>query len=147
LIELVRTQEAQMLHPPADDSRSALSATLARAIEVMHESAQDPEAAHHACRILGTDYKTLNRCFMEQLGTTLSQYWLRERVRLAREQLERSDVTVTDVAAQLGFSSSQHFATVFRKVTGLRPSEYRNAAHGADPKRSTRADRRESCAT
>jgi AraC-like DNA-binding protein len=63
-------------------------------------------------------------------SATLLQYWLRQRVRLARAQLLRADKTVTDIAAEPGFSSSQHFSRAFPRMTGLTPTAYRMAAEG-----------------
>jgi AraC-like DNA-binding protein len=123
LIELVRTHDR---HMALSDARGGLPPATARAIEILHGSAHDPNVVRRICELTGTDYKKLNRQFVEHLGTTLSQYWLRERVRLARERLLKTNVTITDVATEFGFSSSQHFATVFRKITGLTPSEYRS---------------------
>lgn len=123
LIEVVRSYEhnrADVHHP-----KDAVSLTTGDAIEFLREHASAPDALELTCETLGVAYRTLNQQFMEHLGTTLAQFWLRERVRMAREQLLREDATVTDVACRLGFSSSQHFATTFRMITGLTPSGYR----------------------
>ncbi|MEJ2288589.1 MAG: AraC family transcriptional regulator, partial [Deinococcales bacterium] len=56
-------------------------------------------------------------------------YLRRTRLALARQLLrERRDLTVTDVAYACGFSSSQYFATAFRKDVGVPPSAYRIAS-------------------
>jgi len=43
--------------------------------------------------------------------------------------------TVTDVAFECGFSSSQYFATVFRQHLGMAPNLFRKAGHGRAPRR------------
>ena len=45
-----------------------------------------------------------------------------------RQLLETSDVTVTALAFSLGFSSSQHFARVFRQLAGTTPTGYRSSS-------------------
>lgn len=128
LIELVRVLDRiNSLAPSTDPLGSCLPSVATQVIEILHHSPDDPDAVCRACAATGMDYKTLNQHFVEHLGTTISQYWLRERVRLARDRLLQKAVTITDVAAELGFSSSQHFATVFRKITGLTPGAYREA--------------------
>jgi AraC-like DNA-binding protein/mannose-6-phosphate isomerase-like protein (cupin superfamily) len=126
MIELVRAHDRRRADAESDGPRHDMPYEAKRAITMLHRYAQEPDAVRRTCKSLGGDYRVLNRQFIQYFGTTLSQYWLRERVRLARERLVTSDIAVTDVATQLGFSSSQHFATVFRNVTGLSPSEYRN---------------------
>ncbi len=83
-------------------------------------------AAHHLSQ------RKLNRAFADSVGSSIAQFWIRQRVRLARDRLSDSSDTVTDIALTLGFSSSQHFATSFRKITGLTPSEYRSASRRDD---------------
>jgi AraC-like DNA-binding protein len=120
LIELVRLQERQTAVPSSD------APLVLQALEKLSGRLQDREALRNFCSSSGMSYKALNRQFIERFGTSLSQYSLRARVRSARERLLNTELSVTDVATEFGFSSSQHFATVFRRFTGLTPSECRN---------------------
>ena len=62
-------------------------------------------------------------------GSSPKDYWLRMRVECAARRLRKSPgLTVTDVAYEFGFSSSQYFATVFRRYLGVSPVEYRAQA-------------------
>ena len=45
----------------------------------------------------------------------------------ANFMLSDGDKAVTEIAAQLGFSDVHNFARAYKKLTGLTPSEYRNA--------------------
>jgi AraC-like DNA-binding protein len=60
--------------------------------------------------------------FKQETGIPPGEYVLRARVDEARRRLERGHSTVTQVAFDLGFSTSQYFATVFRRFTGEKPS-------------------------
>lgn len=68
----------------------------------------------------------LNELFIEYFGMTIAQFSRRERVRIARSRLNETEKTVTEIAYELGFSSSQHFATTFKRATGMSPSHYRS---------------------
>ena len=50
---------------------------------------------------------------------------IRLRIERARLLLAETDMPITMIAADLGYSSSQHFATSFRRDTGTTPSRYR----------------------
>lgn len=126
LIELARICDRQNTTHAQD--RTALPVETARALELLSRGGHDPALARQSCERIGIDYKTLNDQFIEHLGASVLQYCLRQRVRLARERLLSAETTVTDIALELGFASGQHFATVFRKVTGLTPSQYRKAS-------------------
>jgi AraC-like DNA-binding protein len=72
----------------------------------------------------------LAELFVDQLGQPPHRYLNERRIDRARELLETSDVTITALAHSLGFSSSQHFARVFRQLAGSTPTGYRSSAAG-----------------
>ena len=49
---------------------------------------------------------------------------MRERIKAAKQQLHEPHANVEDIAARLDFSDQSHFATVFRRFTGVTPSQY-----------------------
>lgn len=63
--------------------------------------------------------------FKRETGETPNDYWLRLKLEEARHRLAETGQNVTEIAHELGFSSSQYFATVFRKQTGFSPSDFR----------------------
>lgn len=66
------------------------------------------------------------RKFKQHTSFSPHDYILRQKVGLAKEMLFYSDLPITQIAYDLGLSSSQLFAKVFKKYTGLTPSEYRS---------------------
>ncbi|WP_406047846.1 AraC family transcriptional regulator [Kribbella sp. NBC_00889] len=69
----------------------------------------------------------LAELFADHLGQPPHRYLNERRIDRARQLLESSDLTITALALSLGFSSSQHFARVFRQLTNTTPSAYRSA--------------------
>ncbi|NTV90830.1 MAG: helix-turn-helix domain-containing protein [Clostridiales bacterium] len=67
----------------------------------------------------------LTRVFKKETGLTISEYIASERLKLAKGLLSKSDIPVTAVALQAGYKSLSHFSTMFRKMTGKNPLEYR----------------------
>ncbi len=67
----------------------------------------------------------VSRVFRQQTGMALWDYVNGYRVARARELLEHSDLTVTEIAFTVGFNDSSYFSRVFRKETGLSPAAYR----------------------
>ena len=58
-------------------------------------------------------------------GFSPLNYLINIRISEAIKLLKRIDVQITDIALDVGFYSSQHFATTFKKLTGYTPSEFR----------------------
>lgn len=76
--------------------------------------------------------------FRNLAGLPPRQFLLDCRMRTARLLLQTSPVPVTAIALQLGFCSSQHFASLFKRHTGITPIACRAGAHG--PHRTSDSD-------
>lgn len=67
-------------------------------------------------------------------GFSPLNYLITIRISEAIKLLKQNDLSVTDIALDTGFYSSQHFSTTFKKLTGSTPSDFRkkNMSHGQD---------------
>ncbi|MFA7344371.1 MAG: AraC family transcriptional regulator [Terrimicrobiaceae bacterium] len=103
----------------------------ARAREMLdHHPARKWKMADLA-RLTGLSPSRLSECFARDTGMSPHQYLLRARIERAKEALMQSDVTVTDLALDLGFSSSQHFAVIFKRLVGVPALAFRKHATNA----------------
>ncbi len=66
----------------------------------------------------------LKKVFSKYTGLGIHEYILESKMTLAKQMLS-SGLTVTDVAENLAFSSQNYFSCVFKRRTGLSPSEYK----------------------
>ncbi len=73
---------------------------------------------------VGVSKEYLARCFHQEMGITLVIYLNRYRVNRAKALLERGEQSLTEIALEVGFSSSTYFSRVFRQEVGISPSEY-----------------------
>jgi AraC-like DNA-binding protein len=71
--------------------------------------------------------RSIQRLLMEQ-GTTFSRIVERSRRQSAFQLLVRKDLSVTEVAAKLGYSDPSNFGRAFRKWTGQSPNQWRKRA-------------------
>ena len=86
---------------------------------------QDISVAQLASRLEMTP-NYFSKLFHDRTGQTFSSYLTAQRMNQAKRiLLTRQDVLVKDVAMMVGYFSSRHFADVFKKMTGLSPSEFR----------------------
>jgi two-component system, response regulator YesN len=63
--------------------------------------------------------------FKEGTGETFLDYLNQVRIRKAEELLLHSNLTIYEVADQVGFNSTNYFAKLFKRIAGKQPSEYR----------------------
>ena len=73
--------------------------------------------------IAGLSPSRFKALFKEKLGIPPAEYALRLRIEEARRRLAARDASVTRVALDLGFSSSQYFASSFKRLTRMKPRE------------------------
>ncbi|WP_169512925.1 helix-turn-helix domain-containing protein [Actinopolymorpha alba] len=78
-------------------------------------------------RTVGMSPTYLTTLFTAEIGLSPARYQRQLRTRRAEVLLAETDRTITQIAVDLGFSSAQHFATVFREHTGLTPRAYRRS--------------------
>jgi AraC-like DNA-binding protein len=68
--------------------------------------------------------------FRRYTGSSPIDFLSRERIQQAKQLLADRSKSVTDVAFHLNFSTTQYFATVFKKFTGMTPSKYQKETLG-----------------
>jgi AraC family transcriptional regulator len=67
----------------------------------------------------------LAREFRRHYKCTLGEYTRRLRVEFACRELSKPDASLVEIALTSGFSSQSHFSTIFKRFTGMSPSQYR----------------------
>jgi AraC family L-rhamnose operon regulatory protein RhaS len=80
------------------------------------------DAMAAACRLKRTQFEILTKNLTGDAPLFLLN---RFRIRQAQQLLKNSDKTITEIAFDAGFGSSQYFARVFQNLVGTTPSEYR----------------------
>ena len=66
--------------------------------------------------------------FSQETGCTFKEYLTEIRIRRAKELLRTTPLRSADIAYEVGYNDPHYFSYVFRKNTGLTPSEFRQQA-------------------
>lgn len=80
------------------------------------------------------DYKYLSTLFSSVEGITLEQYIIRQKTERIKELMVYDELTLSQIAFQLGYSSVAHLSSQFKKVTSLTPSQFK---HTVERKRNS----------
>ena len=73
-----------------------------------------------------TNRSTLCKVFKSSTGKTISEYVSDKKLAVAKNKIENTDKTLTEIAESLNFESIHYFTRFFKKRLGITPSEYRN---------------------
>ncbi len=95
---------------------------------------------------LGISRVTLNNLFRQYLGTSPLAYRHRLCMENAIQLVRSEEFSFKEISEQLGFRNSLYFSTVFRRYTGMTPTEYRRF-HAEKPEKSRPADEGENPST
>lgn len=75
---------------------------------------------------IGLSRSQLHRRMKDIIGVAPSDYIRNVKLRKACEMLSQGDVDIAQVAYSLGFNAQSHFSTLFKRYTGMTPTEYRS---------------------
>ncbi|QDK79358.1 helix-turn-helix domain-containing protein [Spirosoma sp. KCTC 42546] len=78
-------------------------------------------------RKLGYEYSYLSNLFSVNEGHTLEKYTIALKIEKVKEWLRYDELTLSEIAWRLNYSSVQHLSTQFRQVVGLTPGQFRKA--------------------
>lgn len=74
---------------------------------------------------VGKDYSTISSLFRETTGITISRFLALQRIERAKELLEYDEMSISEVAMELGYRNVQHLSRQFKEMTGYTPSFYK----------------------
>lgn len=74
---------------------------------------------------LNRDYAYLSSLFSEVEGTTIEKYIIHQKIERVKELLVYDELTLSEIADQMGYSNVAYLSSQFKKVTGLTPSHFR----------------------
>jgi AraC-like DNA-binding protein len=75
---------------------------------------------------LNYDYTYLANIFSNNQGTTIEHYFLKQKIELVKELLIYDEMTLSEIANKLHYSSVAYLSNQFKKITGLTPSNFKN---------------------
>ncbi len=114
----------QILEEAGEEDKS-LPADIAAVIRYIREAREEmPDIAKMAA-LVNLSESRFKQKFKQATGIPPAEFTVREKIRESQTLLKDPARTVTSIAMELGFSSSQHFSVLFRKYTGLSPVQYR----------------------
>ncbi|GAA1177397.1 helix-turn-helix domain-containing protein [Ornithinimicrobium humiphilum] len=113
--------------PVAPSPATGLAQTLDWAAAHLDEPLDVAALARHA----GMSSRQLTRRFLEEVGTTPLRWVTAQRIRLAQELLEQTDLSIERISARVGYGSATQLREHFRRQVGSTPARYRDTFRAA----------------
>jgi AraC-like DNA-binding protein len=111
-----------------DDSKSQLIEKIKNAIvKLVHYPEGELHVNHsqYIESLLNRDYAYLSTLFSDVEGTTIEKYIIYQKIERVKELLVYDELTLSEIAYQMGYSNVAYLSSQFKKVTGLTPSHFK----------------------
>ncbi len=72
------------------------------------------------------DYSYISKLFSETEHTTIEKFVIAQKIERVKELISYNELTLSEIADHLHYSSVAHLSGQFKKITGITPSEYKN---------------------
>ncbi|MCP4550160.1 MAG: AraC family transcriptional regulator [bacterium] len=118
VIECAHTQEETR---EISDSQAKMN----ELIDLIRKNPGERYNSNEMADMLGLSSSRFFHKFKDAMGMTPGEFILRAKVERARALLTETNMSITDISFRLGFSSSQYFATVFKRYTRITPRQAR----------------------
>ena len=105
IIEKIKNIIIELVHHQNNDAKTNLSDVLSSQL-------------HH-------DYNYLSNLFSEIEGTTIEKYFIAQKIEKVKELLVYDELSLSEIAFRLNYSSVAYLSNQFKKVTGLTPSYFK----------------------
>lgn len=109
-----------------DDPRSQMVEQIRIAVQQwVRMDEERPKLSDYLSHHLNKDYSTLSKLFSEVRGVTIERFSILHRIEYVKELLCYSQLSTSEIAYRLGYSSPAHLSSQFKQVTGMTPKEFR----------------------
>ncbi len=118
-----RVETNNALHPL--DNAASVPNLVKNAVRLMQANIEEPLTIEEIARLLGSSRRQIERLFNEFSGASPARYYMEMRLTRARQLLQQSSMSITDISVACGFVSSSHFSRNFRRFFNQRPVDAR----------------------
>jgi len=112
-----------------DDKKAILIEQIKKVvIEMVHYSDDLPKVnfSDFLSEKLDYDYTYLANLFSEVQGTTIERFLISHKIERVKELIIYDELSITEIAWKMHYSSAAHLSNQFKKITGLTPSHFKN---------------------
>lgn len=76
------------------------------------------------------DYSSLSKLYSEVEGITIEQFFILQKIEKTKEWLTYNELSLSQISVNLGYSSTQHLSSQFKKLTGMTPTTFKSLGAG-----------------
>jgi len=97
-------------------------------IKLVHHSENEilnVNLSSHLSALIATDYSSISSLFSSSEGITIEKFTILQKIEKVKELLSYGELTASEIAYKMGYSSAAHLSAQFKKETGMTPGQYK----------------------
>ena len=118
--ELIRGKNQQLVEK--------IKTVLIEYIQDLEASEESPKLSNYISKKLHQSYSSLSAAFSKSEGITLEKYMIRLKIERVKELLSYGEMTLSEIAFQLNYSSVAYLSNQFKQITGMSVTDYKKAS-------------------
>lgn len=115
----------QYLQPAGASRETMIDQRLLRSVNYVRDNLEHHISLTDLAQASGYSLSRFKYKFREEVGTTPSEYITLQKMEEAKHLLSSTSDSITEIAYRLGYSSSNYFSSVFKKINSCTPRNYR----------------------
>jgi AraC-like DNA-binding protein len=116
------------LEPVSEEKNHNIDKYIQMVLDYVEEHFKENLQLKDLASIAGYSLSRFKIKFKEEVGITPADFISLKKIEYAKHQLEHTNIPITDIAFEVGFSSSNYFCSAFKKLSNYTPTEYRKHA-------------------
>ena len=129
LIRNILKKEEPSVFPTKESMETHLVSSAKR---LLQEKAEELFRVNDLCIALGYSKSYLSKLFHEQTGDTIANYAIQTKIKRAKQLIREGNLNFAQISDKLSFDNPQYFSRVFKRVTGMTPTEFKQSLHFKD---------------
>ncbi|MCZ2258669.1 helix-turn-helix domain-containing protein [Sporosarcina sp. G11-34] len=128
---IVSLNQVSLLYINSADAGAEKSNNAHKMIQYIHQHYDDEDLSlERLANKVQLDSTYVSRTFSDIVGMPFTQYVMHYRIEQAKKKLQLTDLKVSDIAEQVGYSNITYFSRVFKKATQYTPTQFRKVFEG-----------------
>lgn len=112
----------------SDKKSKVIDHVKSEIIKLVHHSRNETlhtNLSAHLAKTIGADYSSISSLFSASEGITIEKFTILQKIEKVKELLSYGELTASEIAYRMGYSSAAHLSSQFKKETGITPGQFK----------------------
>lgn len=123
--ERLQAHDFELLSDKKQQLIERVKTAIVELVHLQNDGLRRMKHSDYITEKVSRDYRYLSTLFPEVEGITIEQYLINQKLERVKELLVYDELTLSQIADLLNYSSVAHLSTQFKSITGMTPSQFR----------------------